>query len=322
VAVTGSFGVLLRWSFPVYTLSLVGVDGKVVASAQASTPANVTCGNSGNPAYLPSFVSTSNSRAYFLDADGVVHFLVPSGETGRATTVPAGSGLKRSMFAVSPDDERIAVVVADFTVSGASSKLYVEDLKGGGNRVDPFRQSGSSSLWPVGWHGTNNLVVAKVPACVNGGSSFPTQIPYELHVVDPATADRRFTLGGGNDCLIVGPPSAAGAVCENLNPQQSKGTVLSWTAGTIRTFAIGGAYGAYLSPQGKTVALVNVATTDTLFDDGKKLIGSRACGWIDETHVFSIGDAQTQPRVIDVTSGAIVPIPAEGTCAGRLPGGL
>lgn len=322
VAVTSSYGVLITFGNPTYTVSLVNVDGKVVASAQATIPTQVTCGANGNPAYVPYPVSTSNSRAYFVDAQGVVHFLAPTGETGRATTVPAGSSSRRSMFAVSPDDQRIAVVVDDFNSNGASTKLYVEDLNGGGNRVDPYSQSGANTLWPVGWHGTNNLVVAKVPACVQGGSTFAVAIPYELHVVDPTTAVRRFTIGGGSDCTITGPPSQAGAVCENLNPQQWKGTVLSWTASPIRTFATGGAYGAYISPQGKTVALVTVASDSTTFDDGHPPLAFRTCGWIDDTHLLSSGDAQRQPRVVDVTNSATVVVAAEGFCAGRLPGGL
>ncbi|TAN34404.1 hypothetical protein EPN29_03310 [bacterium] len=312
---TAAFGVLVSPADgqDLYTVSLVGVDGKVVASAQASSPATVSCGDAA-AAVLPLPVSTSNSRAYFLDAQGAVRFLAPGGDTGRATTVPAGAA-RRSMFAVSPNDSRIAVVVNDYTSSGASTRLYVEDLRGGGHHVDIFSESGVYTLWPAGWHGTNNLVVAKVPACTQGGGPFCCG-PQELHVIDPATAVRRFTLGSPT-CKIAGPPSAAGAVCET----DAQADVVNWTATTTRAFAIPGPAFAYISPNGDQVALVGGADT-TIQESNRTLAGLQACGWIDDTHVFSGGDAQHQPRVGNVTTGGVVPVAAQGQCGGRLPGGL
>src|SRR5712692_8773850 len=194
---TGAFAVLATpTSADTYTVSIVGVDGKVVASAQVSSPTAVTCGDAA-AAVLPLPISTSDDRVYYMDAQGVVRFLTVQGESGRATTVPVGGG-RRSMFAVSPDDQRIAVIVSDFTSAGAAIRLYVEDLNGGSNHADIYSQSNAFSLWPIGWHGTDNLVVAKVPACTQGGGPFSAS-SQELHVVDPATAVRRYTLGGP-DC--------------------------------------------------------------------------------------------------------------------------
>src|SRR5260370_10214982 len=183
---TGAFAVIATLpSADTYTVSIVSVDGKVVASAQASSPTAATCGDAA-AAVLPLPISTSDDRAYYMDAQGVVRFLTVQGESGRATTVPVGGG-RRSMFAVSPDDQRIAVIVSDFTSAGAAVKLYVEDLNGGSNPARTVNQSNAFSLWPIGWHGTDNLVVAKVPACTQGGGPFSAS-PQELHVVDPATA--------------------------------------------------------------------------------------------------------------------------------------
>jgi hypothetical protein len=97
--------------------------------------------------------------------------------------------------------------------------------------------------------------------------------------------------------------------------------VLTWAAASIRSFSIQGFTPAYLSPNGSQVALtVNGETV--VQESSKAFPGMQACGWIDETHVFSGGDAQRQPRVGDVTTGSVVPIAAQGDCAGRLPGGL
>jgi hypothetical protein len=223
------------------------------------------------------------------------------------------------MFAVSPDDQRIAVVVDDFTSTGATTKLYVEDLNGGGHHIDLFSETGGSSLWPIGWHGTNNLVVATVPACTQGGGPFSSG-PQELHVVDPATATRRFTLGSVSSCVIGGSPSPAGAVCVRRS-DFNQGTVLNWTAGTVRTFAINGPAFTYLSPDGGSVAMVD--GTGTSFTTGAASItGMFACGWIDNDHVLSGGDSQHQPRVAAIVEGKVVPVPAQGDCGGRIPGGL
>ncbi len=301
-----------------YTVSLVGLDGKVVASAEASTPPITSCATvAAAPFPLP--LSESNSRAYFMDAQGVVHYLAPNGDTGRATSVPAPTASQRSTFAVSPDDRRIAVVVANYTATQATTRLYVEDLNGGGNRINLFSETGARSLWAAGWHGTNNLIVAVVPSCTQGGGPFCCGMQ-ELHVIDPATATRRFTLGTWARCPIAGPPSPAGVVCES-SPNFISGTYLNWIAGTVKTLALNGPSAAFVSPAGGMVAFADA--TGTSFTIGAATIPNMAaCTWIDETHVMSGGDAQHQPRVADVINGGIVPVAAAGDCGGRLPGGL
>lgn len=315
----GNFGVLVgNQAQSTYTVSLIAADGKVAASAQASTPPQTLCPSAVQPAGAPVSppVSTSDYRAYFMDAAGVVRFLTPGGQSGTATTLTPNTPQHRSMFAVSPDDRRIAVIVNDYSSSGASTRLYIEDLNGGTNHIELYKQSGGRTLWPVGWHGTNNLVLAVVVSCTNGGGPFCCGMQ-ELHVVDPETANRRFTIGSANTCLLAGPPSPAGAVCED----PPRGVVLNWTAGTVRTFTIPGPVAAYLSPNGANVALVdNNGTTFT--GGGSAMAGVFTCAWIDDSHVLAGGDAQQQPRVADVTSGAVVPVAAQGDCVGRIPGGL
>ena len=314
--VTGAYGVLVSsQSASSYTVALVAVDGKVAASGETSTPPGVSCANAAG-APVPEPVSTSNSRAYFMDAQGVVRFIAPNGDAGSATTVPAGTASRRSMFAVSPDDQRVAVVVVDYNASGAATKLYVEDLNGGGHHVDLFSETGARTLWPIGWHGTNNLVVAVAPSCTQGGGPFCCGAR-EFHVIDPSTASRRFTLGDYAACPIVGSASPAGVVC--WDGSQSK--VLSWTAGTVRTFAVSGAEFQHLSPDGSRVALVNDNGTGVQ-GTSISMPGMFACTWLDDTHVLSGGDPQHQPRLANVANGSMVPVAAQGDCAGRLPGGL
>ncbi|HSP09693.1 MAG TPA: hypothetical protein VLU92_08885 [Candidatus Dormibacteraeota bacterium] len=314
MAVTAAYGVLVgQQNGATYTVSLIGIDGKVVASAQASTPAAVTCANAAAGVVAPP-VSTSNSRLYFMDGQGVVRFLSPNGDTGRATSVPIGAA-RRSMFTVSPDDRRIAVVVDDFNSTGAATRLYVEELNGGGNHVDLFSESGAYTLWPIGWHGVNNLVVAKVPACTQGGGPGCCG-PQELHVIDPATAVRRFTIGGAA-CVVAGAPSPAGAVCDS----STQGNVLTWTATTTSSFPLQSYTPAYLSPDGKLVAIASY-TAPTVLYPSNVAVSLEACGWIDDTHLMSGGDVQHQPSVGNITTGQVVPVAAQGDCGGRIPGGL
>jgi len=313
---TGAFAVLATaTSADTYTVTMVSSDGKVVGSAQPSSPTAVTCGDAA-AAIVPLPVSTSDDRAYFMDAQGVIRFLTVQGETGRATTVPTGGG-RRSMFAVSPDDQRIAVVVSDFTSSGVTLKIYVEDLNGGSNHLDIYGTTDVYTLWPLGWHGPNNLVLAVVPACTQGGGPFCCG-PRELHVVDPVTALRHFAIGGPK-CVIAGTPSPAGAVCEE-STTYAQASVLDWTATNLRSFQIPGPEWAYLSPDGRVVALVS--GTNTTFQPAGKTLSMQTCGWIDSTHVIAGGDGSQQPRIGDTTTGKIAPVAAKGTCAGRLPGGL
>ena len=296
-----------------YTVSLVGTDGSVVASATPSSPTAVTCGDAA-AALVPVPVTTSQTRAYFLDAQGNVRFLTPNGETGVATRVPTGGNV-RSMFAVSPDDQRIAVVKDTFNASGATTVLYVENLNGGGNHVQIFSETGAYTLWPTGWIGSSGLVVAKVPSCTQGG---PTCCgPQEYHVVNPANGGRVNTVGGPT-CIPVGDPSEAGTLCEDSS--FSKANVLDWSGATRKSLTIQGPTPAYLSPDGSEVALV--VDNQTTFAGAKQTLDLVACGWIDGSHVIAGGDTQSQPRVGNVATGDIAPVAAQGTCAGRIPGGL
>src|SRR5258708_22128734 len=102
-----------------------------------------------------------------MDALGVVRHLAPDGDAGQAITLPIGPA-RRSLFAVSPDDALMAVVVIDFAAGGATTSLYMYQLQPRGSQLLLFRQSGSYILWPTRWHRTTNPVPPKVPSCTQG----------------------------------------------------------------------------------------------------------------------------------------------------------
>jgi hypothetical protein len=323
---TAPYGVLMTpiSGSETYTVSIIGVvssgqseSASLAASAQATSPPPVSCGGTGS-ALVSAPVSTSDTRLYFMDAQGKIRFLAPDGGTGVATTVPVPSASRRAMFAVSADDRRIAVVVDDFSSGSAATRLYVEDLNGGANHLDLFSETGPFTLWPIGWHGTTNLVLAKVASCSQGGGPSCCG-PLELHLVDPATGNRRYTIGGSN-CVIAGPPTAAGAVCEDTST--STATVLDWTSAVTRTMSISGPEPAFISPHGTYVALVGSDGVARLAGIPYGGADSGACGWISEPYMLARGDALHSTRVYNVGTGFSVPVFASGDCAGYLPGGL
>lgn len=309
--VSGAYGVLADLlAGSNYAVAIVGVDGKVAANTQATTPTTPSCPRVGAAA-VPYPVSTSNNAAYFMDAAGAVRWLSPSGSTSKSPviTLPIGP-TTRSVFAVSPDDSRMAVAVIDFSPNGAATRLFVDDLGVGGAHNLIFSETGQYTLWPIGWH-AGYLVVAKVAACTNGiGPIWSGQV--ELHVVDPTTAVRKYTLGGSG-CTILGPVSEGGLVCQ----VGTQGHEVDWTGKTFASFDSGGTE-SFLSPDGKTLAIITDNATNLHYT---LINGMQACVFIDDSHLLSGGDAQSQPKVA-VPNGSITPVSATGDCAGRVPGSL
>ena len=294
-----------------YVLSLVGVDAKVVAGSQVSLPGVVRCGQQLGSVPVP--VSTSNRAAYYMDASGAVRWISPVAKSGDPViTLPAGPST-RSVFAVAPDDSQIAVAVIDFASGGTTTRLFVDDLTAGGAHKLIFTETGLSTLWPIGWHG-GDLVVAKVTACTDGNGPACCQ-QQELHVVNAATAARKYTIGGPT-CVIAGPPSAGGAVCENSGFTQAN--EVNWTGGTFKSREITGPTEALISPDSQSLAMVTNNDTNLSYTI---IIGVQSCEWIDSSHLLSGGDAQSQPKVA-VPNGKITPVSATGYCAGRIPGAL
>jgi hypothetical protein len=121
--------------------------------------------------------------------------------------------------------------------------------------------------------------------------------------------------------VISGPPSPAGAVCEDTSAYQ-QANVLDWTGAMVNSYPVSGPTLTYLSPDGREFAVDAVAAPTTTVFPANVTVNLITCGWIDNTHLLSGGDAQHQPSVGDVTTGQVVPVAALGYCAGRIPGGL
>ncbi len=327
---TGTYGILYSAGY----LELVKPD----ASIAARTPmqwSGLDCSPSHDAVNLEPPVSASNSQVYFRDG-GKIQMVVPPDGAADVTTV-SNSPTVVSFFSVSPDDARIAVVVVDVTSSTTiSTRLYVEDLRGGGHHAEIYSASAPktgnpTALWPMGWRG-GNLVLAVVHAC----TFEPVGLhPLEWHVSSATTAARVATIKTTNNCILSGWPSPAGVACA----QPSGATTLyDWSDKTLGVTGPGVSFDGSdtsLSPAGQSIFFstgvgIGVTTPATrLVQLGPgpyaTLQGYAACLWIDEDHLLApnavISFAAETPGNVQVTAG-VTALANTGNCAGRFPGGL
>lgn len=321
--VAASYGLMLSSG----QLRFVGPDGCLGPATPVAAPSAHSCPG-GVPAVVPPPVSASNSRVYFRNGDSDIWFVTPVGNNQDVTTVPGGPTTV-SFFAVSPDDQRIAVVVED--LSGPSTiglRLYVEDVVGHGHHADIYSTtisaSGGLTLWPSGWQ-NNDLVLAVVTAC----SSTPVRHPVAWHLVDPATANRLVNIDT-SVCLSTLIPSAGGIACATPNTGAAGAAngrirIYNWS-GSLIWDAVNSDTNmdqpAAVSPSG-TRMFVNASTTwDFLVvqavatNDLPLMKPPFACLWIDDATVM------TSSTVVAFPTQKMQDVGFQGDCVGRFPGSL
>ena len=331
---TGTYGLIISAGM----LELVNPDATVSATV-AMTPSSVQfCSTAHDGVLAPPAVSASSDEVYFRDGDTKIREVVPPGSAADVTTVPGGPTTV-SFFSVSPDDQKIAVMVED--LSGSTSiglRLYVEDLHGGGHHTDVYTSStpkskAGSTLWPMGWH-QGAIVLAVVPACTFEPAGLT---PSEWHVANASSAARMATIRA-NACTLSYWPSAAGVGCADTNGVT---TLYDWTGKVLSVTGPGSTGSGYsmtsLSPAGQSILFAAgagigappPATGIVQLGPGPyaTVPGHSACLWIDEDHLLA-PDAVIQfpaetPGNLQVTA-TVEPLAAtaSGICAGRFPGGL
>jgi hypothetical protein len=309
---------------PDYTVSLVATDGHVAAAASAlKRTTGVQIGN----------LSTSKTTLYYLDGDKDVRTLRPDGTVGIATHYDFGPH-QVVAFAVSPDDRRIAVSVLDFTQYPVSTRLFVEDLIGGGNHIELF-SSPTVLEWPAGWHnGALVMALGLNARPQNAWEGFERGHGY--HVADAQTGVRLQSLCDGGDSYI--PESPAGTACIRY----PNGSVVSSWDGVSHPVPRDGSCDIWgpLSPTGvmatRNIKLPDGGCTggDSIFliaangtqDHSRPLAPhSQPEGWMDTSHLVVSADnpPNSSPRsVLDITTGVAAAIQAPGFFAAALPGGL
>lgn len=252
--------------------------------------------------------------------------------------LPSGH-LSRAAFAVSPDNQRIAVTVVDYpsvSTGSAHMRLYVEDLSGATHHVDLF-DSTTVLEWPIGWHG-GKLIIG-----VGGGpyGQNPCDIcayrAYEYHVADTATGNRLATIcAGPSGGVSFGLPTPAGIECEvHYGDSYHQSLVESWDgrSRTIPSDVCG--VGGPLSPDGQQIATIllpqqpdggcgggeSIILIDPSGKRAPTAVQGTAQGWIDPTHVV-FPTPQGKQSIFDTASGAVRPTDASGMMVGVLPGSL
>jgi hypothetical protein len=329
---TGNYGLLLTAG----QLELVKSDATIAAGVAVANASVQYCSAQHDGVVLAPPVSASSDQVYFRDGDTKIRMVLPPSSAADVTTVP-GSSTVISFFSVSPDDQRIAVLVED--LSGATSislRLYVEDLRGGGHHADIYtattpKASGGTTLWPMGWH-QGALVLALMPACTFEPAGLT---PSEWHVSNAGNAARIATIRA-NNCTLSFWSSPAGVGCINA---QGATTLFDWSGKVTAVTGPPSQGAGYtmtgISPAGQSAFFATGAgigapppTTQILqLGPGPyaTVQGHSACSWIDEDHLLA-PDAVIQfpaetPGNLQVTATATA-LPQSGECAGRFPGGL
>lgn len=327
-----------------YDLSMVGVDGKVVAKVHAAVRSFIhTVGTAGGAAAfdLPE-VSASNTRVYYLDGNSEVRYVNPDGSAGHATTVP-GTNMIHAAFAVTPDDSRIAVALLDYAVSPPALHLYVEDLLGGANHAEIF-SSHSAWVWPIGWR-QDKLVLAATssPPYTQQGISWNPYSAPEYHLVDATNATRLATIGSGADptgCQPVGPLTAAGTACYHRNATTGGAgyfATLDWTGrlGSLRVTTDSGGAPAVAPGGDSLVGCCDPGGTAWIAIPGNRF-QSQVSGsfedwpcFIDDANIlfgFQYPTANQHTQIVNArrNMNGMLPIqvPASGSCAAVFPAAL
>lgn len=296
-----------------YRIGVVASDGKEVAAYEAARrviPADALD--------LP-YVSTTSDALYFLDGYAVEKVVITGlQESPLKVYSPDGGTDMETVFAVSPDDTRVAVAVLDYRTRPVHVRLYVDSLQGGDRHV--IFESDSDYVWPVAWHG-GLLVLAHAygPYVSEALKAAPGRDnPYwaiSYHVVDPVSANRVVLMGS---CTVSGPLSPAGSACIQGGAIDWQGTV-SHPWSTRDWGSISAA--ASISPDGSLIAAADPDNPDRLDiwrpDGGiatwfEGSAQQEWAGWLDNTHIFIPATPKYPARFVMLSQG---PSPAAFTAA-------
>src|SRR5690348_6753496 len=284
VALAGVYGVVVKDFLtdggPTYTASLVREDGQV----QASVTANKRVAH-GWLVQEPN-ISASNSRLYYLDGDANLRFLKPDGTTGAVKTLPVEAAAA-AIFAVSPDDTRIAVAIITYPYP-VKTRIYVEDLYGTTNHVELFSSS-SVMEWPVGWHQGRLVIGIGMNAAPQNAWDGFSYTAGSYHVANAATATRLATICPNG--FAGGTPTPAGTACWS----NSSETVSDWSGITRPVPAGDGCRADVLSTDGQMVAdFCNDGFVRLVTATGGVITTPYTAtpqGWIDRLHVVLLAQS-------------------------------
>jgi hypothetical protein len=282
-----------------WDIDLRRADGSLAATAHAAHAGGIDPFNA-----LP--MSATSTAVYYLDGATTVRRLAPDGSSGVATTVPADGGGQRVLFAVSPDDTRIAVAVFRPTSGGTTHEtLTVRSLAGGDERTladfdshdaGPPAGADRSLERPLGWHG-DMLVVSTAPRVQNSPNGL-------LAPLEPIALYDTTSAGGAQDSPCgergaMAHPQAAGVVCDGALHRWDGSRVTLPTQDDLWVTSDGGTV-AGATPSGIGIAAASASALVPSTEQG--LIA----GWLDATHL-AVQLLQTRGRshILTVSRSAV-----------------
>lgn len=314
----------------------------------SSCPAGGMCVGSETAAYNLPEVSISLTRVYFLDGDTSIKSLTPDGAVQTVMDVSAPPNTQ-VVFAVSPDDTRIAVATITLATANVADSfhevMYVEDVGTAANRVDIY-SSTTQAEWPLAWH-AGKLIVGLGPQDIGAYNAPYGAIAY--HVVDPSTGRRLAALDCAQGLLSPAGTACVSGFCPTWSTcsdgtvgkeaYDGSKTMFALRAASTPRILTAFAHTAALSPDGTRLAATvlpadpNAASDDTvLIGDGtfSTLTSEGATlGWLDDryvvvTHGFwaYVVDTSDASSVLRILSQAPVPQAGFPTLAGVLPTNL
>ena len=314
-----------------YSVELISASGQLLASANPTIPTLVPVRKPGCPQFQPGdpracppgyrpwapLVSSSNTKAYFLDGDDTIKYLTPAGATGTAMTLPADPHT-RYAFSVDPTDTRIAVAAFIYASGGTYpepkflDQIFVEDLGTGANRVNLLTSS-TAAEYPVGWNGGH--VILGVGD--NQPSQFVSPNPYwawsGFKVVDATNGSLIATISPFSGACGFGPLVAAGSACgaligfDDFSGAYTEIGAQPTCGGSSRPCS-SSIYGSpVLSPDGTRVAVGLSSPTEVwlLSTSGAAATGASgaAVGWLDSDHLVFSG-LDNMLHVLTISTGS------------------
>jgi hypothetical protein len=303
-------------SGPNNSLSLAGVDGSILATANVA-PAPF------RPNSVMTWTSTTSKRVYHLNGGFEVRFLGPDGSTGLATQITVRQN-EEAGFAVSPDDQRIAVAILSYTPSADSSqapayngmRLYVEDLKGGGRHLDIFNST-TVAEFPIAWKGGNLVIAVSTPQCCQTQPMNPYGAT-TYHIANPDTGRRVLALCT-NSGVPVGPVEGFGVMCADRGPRY-----WGWDGielGSPAAVPLPGDHLSAVSPDGRRVAVAqeNIWIWGPLGGSTTLDVSGFVFGWLDGDHIIIRKEGATSLSIYDLQSRRSVDVPGSSTYLGTFP---